>query len=276
MMNNLAHIGSHLTDQIAGFGRFTGFCLSALRWFLGGAGRWGRFSLLMPQLYYVGTRSAPVVMLLGAFMGMVLSVELYSQFETFGQEVRMGGVINIAVVRHIGPVLAAIMLAGRVGCSVSAELGTMRVTEQIDALRAMGADPIAYLVVPRVIACVLMIPILTIFSDVLGIFGGYMVTVRGFGVNEQAYWQFSANFIAGYDVLTGLLKSVMFGLFIGLISCYKGFHCQPGASGVGRAATDSFVTSFVAIIISNFFLAKFLNDLYLVIYGPEGSTILSG
>lgn len=274
--DQVAGVGRRLVEQVAGFGRFTRFCGVTVAWFFRGAGRWSRPSLLMPQLYDVGTRSAPVVMLLGGFMGMVLSVELFDQFVTFGQETRMGGVINIAVVRHIGPVLAAVMLAGRVGCSVSAELGTMRVTEQIDALRAMGADPYAYLVLPRVVACVLMIPLLTIFSDILGVLGGYAVTVQGFGVNPSEYWQFSAAFITGYDIFTGVMKSVIFGLAIGLISCYKGFNCQPGAAGVGRAATDSFVTSFVAIIISNFFLANFLKGLYYVIYGFEDVTLLGG
>jgi phospholipid/cholesterol/gamma-HCH transport system permease protein len=160
------------------------------------------------------------------------------------------------------------MLAGRVGGSVSAELGTMRVTEQLDALRVMGADPIAYLVVPRVIACVLMIPVLTVFSDLMGIYGGYYVVVYGFGASPEPYWYYSMQFVNAFDVLTGLAKSVVFGLLIGLISCYKGFHCDSGAAGVGKAATDAFVTSFIAIIVSNFILAKFLNDIFSLIYGP--------
>jgi len=270
----VAGFGNRLADQVVGFGRFTRFCATTLKWFFRGAGRWTRSELIMPQLYEMGTRSTPVVMLLGGFMGMVLSVEIYDQFVIFGQENRLGGVINIAVVRHIGPVLAAVMLAGRVGCSISAELGTMRVTEQIDALRAMGADPHAHLVLPRVVACVLMIPMLTVFSDILGVMGAYMVTVRGFGVNAEAYWQFSADFITGYDIFTGIMKSVIFGLAIGLISCYKGFHCQAGAAGVGRAATDSFVTSFVAIIIANFFMANFLKGFYFFLYGFDDVTLL--
>ncbi len=163
------------------------------------------------------------------------------------------------------------MIAGRVGGAVSAELGTMHVTEQLDALRVMGADPIAHLVVPRVLACVLMVPVLTVFSDLLGIFGGYVVTVTGFGVNATGYWDFSAYLVTNWDVSTGLIKSVVFGLAIGLISCYEGFHCRQGAEGVGRAATDSFVTSFMAIIISNFFIAKLLNDLFTFFYGVGGT-----
>jgi len=174
-------------------------------------------------------------------------------------------------VRQVGPVLAAVRIAGRVGGAGSAELGTMRVTEQIDALRAMGTDPIAYLVVPRVLACVVMVPMLTIFSDVLGIAGGQFVCVYGYGIDAGAYRAFSAEFIWTYDVLVGLIKSVFFGLAIGLISCYKGFHCRAGAAGVGRAATDSFVTSFLAIIVMNLFLAKLLKDVYVLIYGPYTS-----
>ena len=275
LTDRVISFGGALTDNVAGFGRFMRFCGLTVRWFVLGSNRWCRASLLMPQLYHIGTRSAPVIMLLGVFIGMVLSVEMFDQFQQFGQEIRLGGVINIAVVRHIGPVLAAVMLAGRVGGSVTAELGTMRVTEQIDALSAMGADPYAHLVVPRVVACFVMVPVLTVFSDLLGIFGGYMVTVRGFGVSEQDYWHFSSLFITGYDVTTGLIKSTIFGLAIGLISCYKGFNCSSGAAGVGRAATDSFVTSFVAIIIANFFLAKFLHDLYIVMYGIDTVTLLS-
>jgi phospholipid/cholesterol/gamma-HCH transport system permease protein len=120
-----------------------------------------------------------------------------------------------------------------------------------------------------------MIPILTIFSDLMGIFGSYLVTVQGFGVNATDYWRFSADFVGAWEVFSGLFKSVLFGLAIGLISCYKGFHCGKGAPGVGRAATDSFVTSFVAIIIINFFLAKFLNDSYILLYGPTVSAFTS-
>jgi phospholipid/cholesterol/gamma-HCH transport system permease protein len=194
---------------------------------------------------------------------------MFAQFQAIGQETRLGGVIHISVVKQIGPVLAAVMIAGRVGGAVSAELGSMRVTEQLDALRVMGSDPIRHLVVPRVLACLFMVPVLTVFSDLLGIFGSWAVVVKGFGVDSNEYWGFSSQFVGNWDVCTGLVKSVVFGLMIGLISCYKGFHCGTGASGVGRAATESFVISFIAIIVANFFLAKFMNDLYDVIYGAS-------
>ncbi len=266
MIDQVAYLGARVSDALEAFGEFARFCLATAYWTLRGRGTPRRWRLLIPQFYEIGTKSIPVVGIVGGFVGMVLAIEMFGQFQAYGLEDRLGGIINVSVVRQIGPVLAAVMIAGRVGGAVSAELGTMRVTEQIDAMRAMGTDPIAYLVSPRVLACLFMVPLLTVFSNLLGIFGGYLVTVGGFGVNPTEYWAFSRQFVERYDVMSGLVKSVFFGLSIGLISCYKGFNCKPGAEGVGRAATDSFVTSFVAIIVLNFFLAKFLKDLYDLLY----------
>lgn len=274
--DSVGRLGRVVSDNIEGFGQFTRFCGRTLAWTLRGAGSWGRWSLLAPQLFTIGTLSIPVVGIVGAFVGMVLGVEAFDQFAAIGQETRLGGVINISVVKQVGPVLAAVMIAGRVGGAVSAELGTMRVTEQIDALRVMGADPIGYLVVPRVIACLIMVPLLTVFSNLMGILGGYLVTVEGFGVNSHAYWEFSARFIGNWEIAVGLIKSVAFGLAIGLISTYKGFHCEPGAAGVGKAATNAFVVSFIAIIVSNLFLAKLLKDIYFLIFGYGGPSAFSG
>jgi len=258
--------GRWCLDQLDGLGKFGRFTFWSVKWLIRGVGHWGRWRLLMPQLYSIGTLSVPVIVLIGTFIGMVLSVEAYQQFAAIGQAHRLGGIIGVSVVKQIGPVLAAVMIAGRVGGSVSAELGTMRVSEQLDAMRVMGTDPISYLVVPRVLACIIMLPVLTVISDLVGIYGAYVVTVQGFGVNSESYWSFSRYFVGAWEVFSGLGKSVCFGLAIGLISCYKGFYCRQGAAGVGRAATDSFVTSFVTIIVINFFLAKFLKDLYLLIW----------
>jgi phospholipid/cholesterol/gamma-HCH transport system permease protein len=267
LAQQITTIGQRVHRDLADFGRFTRFCLSTAGWTIRGAGGYGRMKLLIPQLFQVGTMSIPVVALVGAFVGAVLGVEMFEQFKAIGQETRLGGVIHISVVKQIGPVLAAVMIAGRVGGAVSAELGSMRVTEQLDALRVMGSDPIRHLVVPRVLACLIMVPVLTVFSDLLGIFGSWLVVVKGFGVDPEEYWKFSSQFVGNWDVFTGLVKSVFFGLGIGLISCYKGFNCGTGASGVGRAATESFVISFIVIIVTNFFLAKFMNDMYAVIFG---------
>lgn len=261
------NLGDRTLAILEGFGRFVAFCVTAARWLAIDLLRPRRWKLILPQMYEVGTRSIPVVMLTGAFIGMVLAVELFEQFKLFGMENRLGGVVSISIVKHLGPVLAAIMLAGRVGGAFAAELGTMAVTEQIDAMRVMGAAPPSYLVVPRVVACVIMIPVLTIFSDLLGIVGGLLIIVGANSVTSYDFWVNASEFVEPWDVLAGLAKSVFFGLAIGVISCYKGFHCGPGAQGVGKATTDAFVASFVAIIILNFFLAKLTQDLYKIIWG---------
>ena len=262
--------GRSLLDTVEGFGAFSRFCGSTIVWTVRRASGYSRWYLLSPQLYSIGVRSIPVVMLVGLFVGAVIGIETFAQFEAIGQESRLGGVIALSVVKQIGPVLAAMMIAGRVGGAVSAEVGTMRVTEQLDALRVMGTDPIQHLVVPRVAACVIMLPLLTIFSNVLGIVGGYLVVAIFHGVDRVDYWEFSAQLVTSWDVLTGLFKAVVFGLLIGLIACYKGFHCESGAAGVGKAATEAFVYAFIAIIVANFFLAQFLNQVYRMFVGGDG------
>lgn len=258
---SLMYLGSMILAKITDFGRFMHFVGSTFRWLMLGVTRWCHWRLLGPQFYAVGAATIPVVAITGAFIGMILALETFGQFQAIGQESRLGGVINISVTKQIGPVLAAVMVAGRVGGALAAELGTMRVTEQLDALRAMAADPVPHLVVPRFVACVVMTPLLTIYSDLLGVWGGWLITVQFYGVSSYDYWEFTASFIHWWEPTSGLIKSVFFGGSIGVIACYKGFHCQPGASGVGRAATEAFVASFLAIIIINLVLAKFLNTI---------------
>lgn len=269
----IARLGRAIGLKTASFGRFVGFAGSVVIGF-GDVRSWTRWDRLGRQLYFVGTTSVPVLAVTGAFIGMILAIEGYLQFAAIGQETRLGGVINISLVKQIGPVLAAVIVAGRVGCSLTAELGSMRVTEQLDAMRAMAADPVRVLVCPRVAACVLMIPALVAISNAFGVMGGWLVVTKLYGSNPELYWNYSAAFVSWFDVLNGLLKSLCFAFAIGLISCYKGFNCRPGAEGVGRATTDSFVTSFMAIIIINLVLAKFLNDLDLVRTGGEFEAVL--
>lgn len=244
-----------------GLGRFAAFSLNATRIVITDPLSWLRWRQLGPQLYSVGAASVAVVAITGAFIGMILALEGYEQFAAIGQEQQMGGVINSAVTKQIGPVLAAVMLAGRVGGSLAAELGSMRVTEQLDAMRAMAADPVRTLVVPRVVACVLMTPLLTIYSDIVGSVGAWLIVTGYHGVTNTDYWHYTAQFVSAWDPMTGVGKSVFFGLAIGLISCYKGFHCAGGATGVGRAATESFVASFLTIIMLNLVLAQFIGSL---------------
>lgn len=261
MVAAISHFGLSVLLAITDFGRFTQFCASTGWWLIFHVRRWCRWRLLGPQFFAIGVASIPVVAITGGFIGMILALEGFHQFQSIGQEGRLGGVINVSVVKQIGPVLAAVMVAGRVGCALAAELGTMRVTEQLDAMRAMAADPIPQLVVPRVVACIIMTPVLTLYSDLLGVWGGWLITVRFYGVSPYDFWDFTASFITWWEPTTGLIKSVFFGGSIGLISCYKGFNAQAGASGVGRASTEAFVYSFLAIIATNLVLAKLLNSI---------------
>lgn len=262
----IERIGRDTNNMFAAFGDFSIFVFRTFRWLI----TWFKpknLRLLFPLMYEVGVRSVPVISVTGAFIGMVMAVETYTQFKAIGQEERIGSIISLSVVKQIGPVLAAVMLAGRIGGALTAELGTMNVTEQLDALRVMGSDPIRYLVVPRFIVCMILLPILTIFSDLMGVVGGWVIATRFLNVADQPYWQYSAQGVDTWQIMEGIIKSFFFGGAIGLISCYKGFTCGSGASGVGRACTESFVTSFIAIIVLNFFFAQLLKDWYLTIYG---------
>ena len=250
--------GRRIRTPVEGAGRFTQFALHTLAGAVFRPGRWLRWRILRPLIMQVGVLSIPVVGITGGFIGVLLALESFEQFAAYGLENKLGMIINVSVVKQIGPVLAAVMVAGRVGGALTAELGTMRVTEQLDAVRSMGADPIDVLVVPRVLVCTVMTPILTIFSDLLGVMGGAAFTVSWNGVSGLDYWNNTAWFLSFWEPTTGLIKATFFGLSIGLISCYKGFNCRPGAAGVGQATTESFVSSFLAIIIINLALAEFL------------------
>lgn len=262
----LVVLGHDLIERVRGFGLFVRFAGAAAVGVLD-VKAWARRDRLLRQLYLVGTTSIPVLAITGGFIGMILAFEGYRQFQSIGQETRLGGVINLSVVKQIGPVLAGLMLAGRVGCALTAELGTMRVTEQLDAMRAMGSDPVRVLVVPRLLACILVIPALTVVSNLCGVIGGFLITTRFYDADQMLYWRYSENFINWFDVFSGLTKSVFFGAGIGLVACWKGFSCKPGAEGVGEATTDSFVTSFITIIIMSLVLAKVLNDVDYILRG---------
>lgn len=274
MIQQVERLGRRVTRSIVNFGRFSRFAGGTVSAIATGAPAWAKWGRLAPQLFFIGAMSVPVIALTGAFIGAILAIEGYLQFAMIGQEDRLGGVINISLVKQIGPVLAAVMLAGRVGCSLAAEIGSMRVTEQLDAMRAMAADPMRVLVAPRVVACVVMIPALTVASNLCGIVGGWIVTTRFYDANPEQYWRFTAAFVSWFDVTNGLIKSLMFGAAIGVIACYKGFNCRPGAEGVGRATTDTFVVSFIAIIIINLVAAKFLNDMDLIRTGGRIESVV--
>lgn len=229
---------------------------------------------LLASMFAVGVKSVPVVAITGVFIGMVLAVQSYSQFAKLGLATRLGAIINISVVRELGPVLAATMIAGRVGSAMAAELGTMSITDQIDAMTCLGVNPTYYLVVPRFIACVLLVPLLTILADFMGIMGGALICTKIYAVDAHHYWTRAQDFIGLWDVGSGLIKSVFFGAAIALISCHRGFNCRAGAEGVGRAATEAFVASFIAILVMDFFLAMFLNNLSDQLWPSDGRKLL--
>ncbi|MGD0388318.1 MAG: ABC transporter permease [Tepidisphaeraceae bacterium] len=261
-------VGRRTNNLLAEFGQFCDFAGRTFIWLFATGLRWKSLRQLLPQLFEIGVQSIPVIAVTGGFIGMIMAIETYSQFKALGQEDRMGSVIFLSVVKQIGPVLAAVMLAGRVGGALTAELGTMNVTEQLDALRVMGTDPIQFLVVPRFIACLLLTPMLAIYSDITGIVGGWLISVQVLGVPSGPFWHYAAHGgVEMWQVNEGIIKSFFFGGAIGLISCYKGFFCGAGANGVGRACTESFVTSFLCIIIMNFFFAQIAQDWYIGLYG---------
>jgi phospholipid/cholesterol/gamma-HCH transport system permease protein len=218
----------------------------------------------------IGVCSVPVVMITGAFIGMLLALQMYGQLAGMNLEEHLGVLINVSVVKELGPVLAAIMLAGRVGGALTAELGTMNVTEQIDAVRSMGTDPIRYLVAPRVLACLLLTPLLIIYADLMGTVGGYFVSCIQLKINSQAYWNFSASGVELWDVVIGIIKGFFFGAAIAVISCYKGFTCKEGAQGVGQACTDAFVASFISILALDYALAVISNAIYYTFWPLKG------
>ena len=222
----------------------------------------GSYPLIWMQMNLIGVRSVPIVMITGAFVGMILAVQAYDQLAGMGLEEHLGVLINVSVVKELGPVLAAVMLAGRVGGALTAELGTMNVTEQIDAVRSMGTDPVRYLVAPRLLACLLLTPALIIYADLLGVLGGWFVGVVQFGINSRAYWNFSAQGVEMWDVIVGVVKGFFFGAAIAVISCYKGFTCKEGAHGVGQACTEAFVASFISILALDFALAVIFKAIY--------------
>jgi phospholipid/cholesterol/gamma-HCH transport system permease protein len=262
--DTLVHqLGRAVVEMTVAVGDLALFAAQVVRQILMGLPRRG----VMTQTYYeIGVRSIPVVGATGLFIGMVLAIQAYDQFHFLHMETKLGAAINASLVRELGPTLAAVMLAGRVGSAMAAELGTMRVTEQIDALKALGANPVQYLVVPRFLACFLLIPLLTAIADAIGILGGWMIGSQVLGIDSFYWWLHSKEFIAIYDVQCGLTKSFFFGGAIALISCYQGFHCGAGAEGVGQASTRSFVWSFIAILVLDFFLGVFQSGLYYVLW----------
>ncbi len=255
MLRWLDAFGRTMLEALEDLGRFFYIVAQSFLWSLRrpfDGGEWLR------QMVRVGWESIPVVFLTTMFTGMVLALQTFRGFERFHAEGFVGSVVALSLTRELAPVLTGLMVTGRVGSAMAAELGTMRVTEQIDALYAMATEPVQYLVVPRVGASVIMLPFLTLVGDTIGILGGWLVAVGLFHANSYVYWERSFQYLELNDVTSGLIKAAFFGLVLAGMGCAKGFYTSGGAEGVGRATTSSVVLGSLGILISDFFLTKVL------------------
>ena len=217
-----------------------------------------KLNYIFKQMEFIGVHSVFVVILTGIFTGMVLALQSYYGFRKFGSEGLVGATVALSMTRELGPVLTSLMVTGRAGSAMAAELGTMRVTEQIDALTVMALNPIKYLVTPRVIAAFFMLPLLTVIADFVGIVGGYLVGVKLLGINEGAYIDKMIKFVELNDIYNGLVKAAVFGIILSIVSCYKGFYTKGGAEGVGRSTTEAVVVSSVTILVTDYILTSFM------------------
>lgn len=206
------------------------------------------------QLIEIGYNSLPVVGLTAAFTGMVLALQSYTGFARFSAEGAVATVVVLSVTRELSPVLAGLMVAGRVGAAMAAEIGTMRVTEQVDALVTLSTNPMQYLVAPRVIAGIIMLPFLVLIGDIIGVFGGYLVSVYKLGFNPGQYLYRTFEYLQTEDVVSGLVKACVFGFCISLMGCYHGYHSKGGAQGVGAATTQAVVSASILILVFNYLI----------------------
>jgi phospholipid/cholesterol/gamma-HCH transport system permease protein len=243
---------------IEGVGEYATLCVNVIR---ATVKKPPAFRLFLKQLYDIGVASLPVVAITGLFTGLVLAAQSFYQLADKGLTSITGLLVAKAMITELGPVLTAFMVTGRVGAAICAELGTMKVSEQIDALETMAVNPHRYLVAPRFLAGAFIMPLLTIFSMVMGIFGGYLIAVHYFGMTPAAYFDPMPIHITMFDLLTGIVKGFVFGVLILSIACYKGMKTTGGAAGVGKATTQSVVIAYCCILFSNFFLTLALNTI---------------
>ena len=255
MLGLMERLGTWVLHGLEEVGRLLLLLISAVRW----AFRPPFYARnTVRQMLEVGVNSIPVVLITATFTGMVLALQTYTGFQRFSAESLVGTVVALSMTRELGPVLTGLIVAGRAGSAMAAELGTMRVTEQIDALYTLATNPIQYLLVPRLLAGVIMLPVMTVLSDIVGIGGGFFVSVSVLDANRTIYLRRTWDYLELNDIYSGLLKAAVFGLIIALVGCYKGFYTRGGAEGVGRATTGSVVISSMLILVSDYFLTAVL------------------
>ncbi len=254
-MNPVASLGRAILDLFAETGRIALFARDGLLQGLTPRYYLSQFAL---QFWRIGYTSLPVVALTSFFTGGALALQIYQGTSAIAASTLVPNIVVKGICRELGPVLAGLMVSGRVGAAVAAELGTMRVTEQIDALVTLSTNPFKYLVGPRILAAIVSLPLLVLIGNTIGVYGGYIVGTRSIGLNSYAYLKSTAEFLQTSDVISGLIKAAIFGFIIALMGCYHGFNSKGGAQGVGRATTNAVVSSAIMILAANFLLTILL------------------
>ncbi len=254
-MEFLRFLGRGVTGFLRDGGRMLIFLGSALFWSFVPPLKWRR---IIARIHFIGAKSLSVILMTGAFTGMVLGLQVFYTLKKFGSEALLGPAVALSLIRELGPVLSALMVTGRAGSALTAEIGIMRITEQIDALSAMALNPMRYLVVPTIVAGLIVFPLLTAIFDLVGIYGGYLVGVKLLGVGEGTYFGEMETYVTFRDVTQGFSKSVSFGILVTWVCCYKGFYAGHGAEGVSRATTEAVVMSSVLILVWDYFLGSVL------------------
>ena len=254
-MNIFAPIGRAFLNLLAQIGRLTLFLIASVSSCFRPPIYWSHIGR---QIMRIGYFSLPVVGLTAFFTGGVLALQIYIGGNRYGAEAIVPQIVVLGITRELGPVIAGLMVAGRVAAAIAAEIGTMRVTEQIDALTTLATNPIKYLVVPRLVAAVVSMPILVAIADSIGVFGGYVVSTQSLGFTGAIYLKNTVDFVTHQDVTSGLIKAAVFGFIIALMGCYNGFHSKGGAQGVGAATTNAVVSASILILAANYLLTSVL------------------
>ncbi|WP_456324785.1 MlaE family ABC transporter permease [Desulfonauticus submarinus] len=255
MLRMIAWVGRSVLNMLGEMGRMLLLLLQSFIWLFRPP---FRFRLFIKQMEFVGVNSLFVVLLTGLFTGMVLALQTYYAFRMFSAESLVGATVALSMTRELGPVITALMVTGRAGSAIAAEIGTMRVTEQIDALTVMAISPVQYLVVPRIVAGITMLPLLTVISDFVGVIGGYLVGVKLLGINSGLFFNKIYEYVDFDDLYNGLIKAACFGLIFTLVGCYKGFYTRGGAEGVGKATTQAVVLGSVLILMFDYVLTALM------------------
>ena len=249
----IKHIGQYVLETLTTLGRLVIFFAKAIAhcfkppYF---------YQLILKQVMDIGYYSLPVVGLTTLFSGMVLALQSYNGFTRFSSESAVATVVALSITRELGPVLAGLMVTGRVGSSIAAELGSMKVSDQIDALKILGTNPFDYLIAPRIIACIICLPILVLIGDIIGIFGGFLVGVYKLNFNPSTYLYQTVSYLEPMDIASGLIKASIFGLLLGMMGCFHGYNCNRGAKGVGLATTNDVVSGCILILIFNYLVTE--------------------